>query len=118
MKNYAKNFSLYLYASIVILFLSNYTLGQTASFVGKVQDNFKEPLPFATIKIPQLSLGANADGFGNFKLENISAGKYKVVVYLNGYIENSRTITFVDNEQVELVFTLELEDLIDGVEVF
>lgn len=115
---YIQAFNLHFTALIIFLIFSSSLIGQTASLVGKVQDNFKEPLPFATVKIPQLSLGANADGFGNFKLENIPAGKYKVVVYLNGYIENSRTITFVDNEQVELVFTLELEDLIDGVEVF
>lgn len=118
MKNYAENFSLYLYASIVILFLSNYTLGQTASIVGKVQDNFQESLPYATIKIPQLNIGTIADEHGDFEIKNVPVGKHKITIYLKGFQDNSQTITLVENQTLELLITLNIEDLIDGVEVF
>ncbi len=70
------------------------------SLIGKVTSKDKnEPIP-ATIYIPQLEKGTVADFEGNFILNNIPDGNYKVVFSSLGFASISRTINFSNNLSV------------------
>ena len=54
-------------------------------FTGHIQDESKQPIIGATIILLPQQLGQATDLSGNFRIENICAGKYKVRVQYVGY---------------------------------
>ncbi|MBU1699227.1 MAG: TonB-dependent receptor, partial [Candidatus Eisenbacteria bacterium] len=56
-----------------------------ASVSGKIIDETGQPVPFATVQIESLSIGATADAQGFFTLENIQPGNFTIQASMLGY---------------------------------
>ena len=75
-----------IYASLMILLctsFSAFSVGLVKGRVFNVKNN--EPVPFATIQIFETTKGTTADAEGNFSLNNIEPGFYKLRVSAVGY---------------------------------
>jgi len=75
-----------IYASLIILLwttLSAFSAGSVKGKVFNVKNN--EPVPFATIQIFETTKGTTANAEGNFNLDNIEPGFYKLRVSAVGY---------------------------------
>ena len=61
------------FLSVGLLFiLSSYLFGQSGTLKGRVAEKINnEPIPFANIFIPELSVGVSSDFEGNYSIENI-----------------------------------------------
>lgn len=59
---------------------------------GRVLDEKGAPLSFATVTIDTLKRATSTDDKGNFKLENIVAGTYKVKVSMMGYDKQVQSV--------------------------
>lgn len=62
------------------------------TLIGKVLDEKGAPLSFATVTIDTLKKAASTDDKGNYRLENIPAGNYRVSVSMLGYNKQVQTI--------------------------
>ncbi|NSL88638.1 TonB-dependent receptor [Chitinophaga sp. Mgbs1] len=61
---------------------------------GKVTDKIsKQPLPGATVYLPDLHVGAATDAQGNYIIKNLPKGKYVVDVHYIGYSAYSEIVT-------------------------
>src|SRR5436190_184377 len=82
---------------IVIYFISlgvANTLQAQSSLSGKITDKTdKQPIPYATIAIPDLHMFTTADSIGNYHLEKIPAATYQVQVDMLGFKTFSKVIT-------------------------
>jgi len=75
-----------IYASLVLLLcaaFSTYGVGSVKGRIFNVKNN--EPVPFATVQIWETTKGTTADAEGNFNIENIEPGFYKIRVSAIGY---------------------------------
>ena len=69
--------------------------GETISFSGIVVDeNTGNPLPDATVAIPDLRIGAMSDNNGKFRIDNIPKGIYLLQVSYEGYATFTQQIDF------------------------
>lgn len=64
-----------------------------------------QPLP-ASIYLPQLELGTDADLDGNFNVRGIPKGSYTVVCSFLGFATVSRKVNFSEDEAVKIEFRL------------
>ncbi len=78
------------------------------TIVGTVTEAMRgQPLPNATVTIPELSLGALADRDGRFRLSDVPVGIHLVSVTLIGYAPATATATVADGEITTLSFALD-----------
>ncbi|SFT02470.1 iron complex outermembrane recepter protein [Porphyromonadaceae bacterium NLAE-zl-C104] len=68
---------------------------QNSTFKGKVYDNNDRVLVGATVFIEQLGIGDDTDGDGNFEIDRVPAGQYKVVV---SYVGFNPTFTYISTQ--------------------
>jgi iron complex outermembrane receptor protein len=54
-------------------------------FYGRILDNLNQPVTGGTVLLLPQQIGAATDASGNFKIENLCAGKYKVRIQYLGY---------------------------------
>lgn len=78
---------------------------QTAILKGKVNSQ-KRPIEYASVVFEGAKYGAITDTLGNFLIQNIPAGTYKVFVTAIGFNKQQRTITLKENETVYYTFEL------------
>ncbi|HLP52985.1 MAG TPA: TonB-dependent receptor, partial [Chitinophagales bacterium] len=74
----------------------------TSSITGRVLSNMKEPLPDARITIAGSGLGTFSNTTGVFELQNVPAGKVKVMISYLGYKTDTVQITVVANQNFQL----------------
>jgi len=86
---YASTFSFIALTSIAFLFVSR---AMAATISGQVMDENKSPVSNTKIIIPAIQKGTVTDASGNFKLENIPAGKYAVEFRSPGFATQSESI--------------------------
>ena len=79
MKNRIYLFSIVLFCTSLTAYSAGYVKGR----VFNVKNN--EPIPFATIQIFETTKGTTADVEGNFNIDNIEPGFYKIKVSAVGY---------------------------------
>ena len=84
------------------------SIAQTASITGKVLSE-GQPIEHAHIAIIDTKLRASADSTGKFKIQNISAGTYKVRASYVGFSRGEKQITVRDGANT--VVNFELTDL-------
>jgi len=75
--------------TLVLLFISITTFSQL-TITGTITDESKNPLPFANIILYDIAdenktKGATSDDNGNFKLENLTSGTYKLEISMLGF---------------------------------
>ncbi|MEM6397266.1 MAG: TonB-dependent receptor [Bacteroidota bacterium] len=96
---------------ILTLLLLALTHLQAQSLKGKVLDNVKQPLPFATVSLNGTDLNALTDADGEFHIKDIPKGTYTVTVSYLGYISISEEIEFVRPEPRVRYYTLQEDAL-------
>lgn len=96
-----------LFTLIYSLLFISYALAQGGSVAGKVMDG-DEPMAFANVGLSGTKYGTSADVDGNYKIENIPAGNYELIVSVIGYKKFTRKISI--NEWQRLSLDVELEE--------
>lgn len=100
-----------LYAILWYVTLLSAMEGQAQDFFilsGHITDLQGKPLPFATIKIDDTTLGTYADSIGYYSL-HIPKGKYSLTVSLVGYLPSTKS--FIANKNCNLNFILEKDTI-------
>lgn len=93
-------------ALLWIALVSSCCFGQMASLSGKVTDN-GSPLPLANVLLKGTEVGAATDIDGLFRLENIEAGDYVLLVTSLGYLPYQTKINFEASEEKSINIQLE-----------
>jgi len=105
--------------AIFILFAS-FASAQNAAIKGRVSDGKShEPLPGAYVYLDGLNKGATTDAFGNFEINKLTTGNYKIKVKYIGFGEFEKEVNVTDNQNVVLNVTLtETQESLKAVNVF
>ncbi|WP_298781349.1 outer membrane beta-barrel protein [uncultured Polaribacter sp.] len=103
----------FLISSTFILFFGILTTFSQHSISGKIIDNQNQPLPFTNIILYKIGNEANPKGTisnddGEYKIENISSGKYKIEFSMLGF-ETQKIKEFELNSNKKFNITLKEE---------
>ncbi|WP_033958174.1 TonB-dependent receptor [Psychroserpens jangbogonensis] len=100
----------------VLLSLAIQTLWSQNTLQGKVTEtNNNESLVFVNVYLPELEKGTVTNEDGDFTLNNIPNGTYKIIVSFIGYETFSQTINFPQSETLIITLTpsaIEMEEII------
>jgi hypothetical protein len=95
--------------------------GQTGEIRGRITDNLKEPVPFATVRVVQdnhLAGGAQSDEDGNYVIKPLTPGNYDLVVQEAGHATQPvKNIKVVPNEATYLNVKMAINMLGGGVTI-
>ncbi len=95
------------YLFIVFALCSSFAVAQNASVKGRVTDgDSKEPLPGAYVHLDDTKKGALTDPFGNYELNKLSPGEYKIKVKYVGFEEFEKEFKITPGQQVILNIAL------------
>ncbi|MFC1581570.1 TonB-dependent receptor domain-containing protein [Candidatus Neomarinimicrobiota bacterium] len=95
--------------NIIIVSLS---IGQTYTISGRVVENTRNAaLPNANVTLLPLESGTVTDRNGNFVLQDLEVGEYKVAVSVIGYKKDTIEVSLLSENMDDLIFPLELEIL-------
>jgi hypothetical protein len=84
-----------------------YTLAQNGSVAGKIIDGLtNKPLLFTSVFAEETTFGSVSDSTGNFIIENIPAGNFKLTAKLIGYKPKTLPVTVIKNEITKINFYL------------
>ena len=73
---------------------------------GTVTDSNNNPIPSATVSLPEIHKETSTDKDGKFTLNNIQQGTFKLLVSFMGYETQTQTISLSGNEiQLSIVLT-------------
>lgn len=91
---------------------------EVATIEGKVVDIDNNPVPFASVYIPELHKGAAADADGQFSINNIPYGLWQLTASGVGY--KAATVAINPNEPIlsGIKFQLAFDNELEQVEVF
>lgn len=91
--------------SLLSIFISSIGFSQN-NLSGKITDALDgKPIPFATVYIPDLKIGAASDKNGKYSLENIPSGTYVVQARIMGYALKTATIKISPGVTQDFVLT-------------
>ena len=95
------------YLILPLLFTAVAALAQNGTIKGHVTDNAsRESLPAAYVLLDGQNKGASTDAFGNYQLNNLKPGKYKVKLNYVGFNEFEKEVTVGSGETVVLNISL------------
>lgn len=91
---------------------------EVAKITGSITDIDNNPIPFASVYIPELKKGSAADEDGNFIITNIPYGLWQLTTSAVGY--KAATVAINPNEPVlsGIIFQLTHDNELEQVEVF
>ena len=93
---------------ILSLSLSIPLIGQTGSISGQINSE-GNPLEFVNIGLKNTAFGGLTNEKGEFKIENIPFGEYKMIVSIIGFQTIEKDV-IIDANQPDLVFSLEMAE--------
>ena len=95
-------------AACVLLLSSFATCAQTGAGVlrGTITTAANQPVPFATVAVLNLPLGATADQGGHFSIADVPAGRQTVVVSSVGYATRTQAVAVAAGQTAPLTLTL------------
>ncbi|MEZ4802677.1 MAG: TonB-dependent receptor [Gelidibacter sp.] len=100
----------------VLLLLAIPSIYAQNTLNGTISDkSTNEPIVFANVYLPQLEKGTTTDEKGNFTINNLPNGTYKIVVSIIGYETLSQNITLPLSESLTMAInpsTIEMEEVI------
>ncbi len=106
------------FAVAVILFFNFCASGQTGRIQGNVKDRTGAPIPHATVRLDQTSLGSVTDELGNYELKKVNAGNYIIQFTCLGFQHIAQTVSVVADETVKVNFeTVEKISLLNEVRI-
>ncbi|MFC5284829.1 TonB-dependent receptor [Pedobacter alpinus] len=93
--------------TIIFALLLNFNLvfGQSSVISGTISSNDK-PINYATILLNGKPTNTNIDSLGNFTLNNLNAGSYRLEFYCTGFDKTQRNITLAENDTTLLTVVL------------
>ncbi len=105
--------------SFSLIFVSTLIFAQSSQIIGKVTSSTGENLELVNVGIPELNLGAITDSHGNYRIEEVPQGTWKVKASFIGFqprqaeikVQNGETVTFdfelisIDTQMDEVVVT-------------
>ena len=95
---------------LALLLVPSLVFAQEGNIEGTVTDAASgDPLPGATVQVPELSLGTATDPDGSYELENVPVGTHLVSVSFVGYTTTERQVTVRANETNRQNFRLQPE---------
>ena len=77
--------------------------------------NTSIPIPFTNIYFPELEKGTLSDENGNFRIDNLPNGTYKIICSIIGYESYSKSITLPTKEKLQISLNtsaIEMEEII------
>ena len=103
---------------LFIFCMQTITAQEVAKITGTVNDSNNTPVPFASVYISELKMGAAAAAEGTFSIDNVPYGQWQLTASAVGF--KPATITINPNETIlsGLNFQLSLDTELDQVEVF
>lgn len=100
----------------VLLLIAIPSLYAQNTLTGTIKDKItSEPIVFANVYLPQLEKGTTTDEQGNFRVNNLPNGNYKIVVSIIGYETLSQNIALPTDEPITFVLNpsaIEMEEII------
>ncbi|MCL4510317.1 MAG: SusC/RagA family TonB-linked outer membrane protein [Bacteroidetes bacterium] len=91
----------------VLSFLAASSQAQTGNIKGKITDKQTgDALPGATVVLEKTAHGAATDINGNFTVEKVPAGSYKIVARYIGYQSETKTVSVKEGETATVDFDL------------
>lgn len=91
---------------------------KTFSLSGVIENNLNQPLPGATVYIPDLRTGTITDSAGNYRISGIPQGKFYIEINYSGYKTALKQILFnqdkVADFNLQISITEEKEIVITG----
>lgn len=94
------------YTTSCLMLLAVFGFAQKASLSGRIQ-SAGEPVLFANVFLKGTQLGAVTDEDGRYRIEQIDAGSYQVVVSGIGYTKKAQSITLKAGESRVLEISVE-----------
>ena len=90
------------YPYILLLLLATQTGSAQNGQIEGYLTSGSEPLAFASVAIPELSIGTVADENGYFKINKLPEGEMEVKAYLLGYQPRYKTLNLAPDQKVHL----------------
>ena len=100
-----------------IFIFSLAAFAQNGKISGKVTYGDALPLHDASVQIVQLKRTALTDDNGNYELSNLPAGRYTVLVHIEGFADQTKVINLVANANAAIDFQLQISALREQVTV-
>ncbi len=96
---------------VFALFISLSSYAQSDVY-GIVYGTNKLPLSYVSIYVPDANIGATSDDFGNYKLENLPDGNYKIVASFLGFASQEKNIELTGSSlEVNFLLTENISQL-------
>lgn len=86
----------------LLLILLNHAEAQTYNILGKVVDQFSNPIPGVNIIVVNTNLGTASDQKGNYKISNLQAGKYNIEFSAIGFQKVTKRNVTITNKSITL----------------
>ena len=108
---YAKGFL----TALLLLSLLHFSFAQSAGVAGRVVSPEGQALPGATVLLKGTKLGAGANADGAFRIDNVPAGRYTLVISFVGYTSQELLVTVPGAENVTVKLATDATSLNDVV---
>lgn len=108
----------FLFITLFTFLSFTFVSAQTATVSGNVTyggDN--TPLHDATVQIVQLKQNTITDDSGNYRFENVPAGRYTILVHIEGFADASRIVDVKSTGASAIDFKLQISSLKEEVTV-
>ena len=86
-----------------MLLLSSALLAEALTLKGRVGTDDASALPYASVYLPDVKIGATTDLDGNYRLRNVPTGRHTIVVSYVGYATQTFDISFEDDVQQDVI---------------
>ena len=106
------------FATVFLLISAVFVSAQTATISGNITyggDN--SPLHDASVQIIQLKQTVVTDDNGNYRFENVPAGRYTILVHIEGFADASKIVEVTNIADVRADFILQISSLKEEVTV-
>ena len=108
----------FLFITLFTFLSFSFVSAQTASISGNVTYGGDDtPLHDATVQIVQLKQNTVTDDSGNYRFENVPAGRYTILVHIEGFADASKIVDVRSNGASAIDFKLQITSLKEQVTV-
>ena len=92
-------------------------IAQNGKISGKITFGDNTPLHDASVRVVQLQRSVETDDNGNYELSDVPAGRYTLLVHLEGFSDATKIVNTVSGASITLDFKLQLDALKEQVTV-